>query len=375
MKENRNILPAASRSIARAARLIRAGGLVAFPTETVYGLGANAFDAAAVARIFEAKGRPRFNPLIVHVSSLRDALRLWRRVPARMRRLMDSFWPGPLALVLPKSTRVPDIVTAGLDSVAVRMPDHPVALDLLRRCGCPVAAPSANRFGRPSPTCARDVLLELGERVDMILDGGPSPIGLESTVVSFIDGEPVVMRAGSTTVEALEKTLRRRIGVMPGPARPGDRKKTSAAAPAGSTPGLRSPGIMEGHCARGGKPLFILTRRRRPTGRGGHSAVFPLSRSALLTLRPVPDARRFAFVEILSPMGDLVEAATRLFASIRRLEATDVDCMLARPVARRGLGLAIMDRLERAAAGRAWIDETSRSVIVVGDSEPFSVQP
>src|SRR5919202_2722131 len=193
--------------IARAAAVLKQGGLVAFPTETVYGLGANALDAAAVARIFAAKGRPAYNPLITHVADVAGARRLARHWPESAERLAAAFWPGPLTVVVPKRPEVPDAVTAGLDSVAVRVPAHPVALALLREAALPVAAPSANRSTQLSPTTARHVEQALGDRVDLILDGGPTRVGIESTVVDLTGDVPVLLRPGLLAARDLEPVV------------------------------------------------------------------------------------------------------------------------------------------------------------------------
>jgi L-threonylcarbamoyladenylate synthase len=193
--------------IQRAAELLRAGRLVAFPTETVYGLGANALDAAAVARIFEAKGRPLSSPLIVHVASIESARELSREWPETAEKLAHAFWPGPLTIVVPKSPRIPDIVTAGLPSVGLRMPAHPVAHALLEAAGVPVAAPSANRFTQLSPTTAAHVLESLGDRVDVILDGGPCQVGIESTVISLAGACPRILRPGMISGTQIESII------------------------------------------------------------------------------------------------------------------------------------------------------------------------
>jgi L-threonylcarbamoyladenylate synthase len=342
----KNIFAAAPRPIRRAARLIRAGELVAFPTETVYGLGANALDARAVARIFEVKGRPRFNPLIVHVAAREDALKLWKSAPASADRLMDRFWPGPLTLVLPKSDVVPDIVTTGLDTVAVRIPAHPVALDLLRFARRPVAAPSANVFGRSSPTTAQAVSEEIGGKVAMILDAGVCPIGIESTVVSLTGGAARILRIGGTTIEDLKKAL-------------GDRVRVKIAAEPGRP---RSPGMLERHYAPA-KPLFIvkLLPPPRRAGIGRRNVIRPLSRSAFLAFEAVGEKKAFSAVEVLSASGNLAEAAANFFAALRRLSGATADFILAEEVPEQGLGFAIMDRLRRAASGTAAIDWETRS--------------
>jgi len=221
-------------AIARAAETIRAGGLVAFPTETVYGLGADALDAAAVARIFAAKGRPSYNPLIVHVPTAQAARALVVRWPDAAARLAEACWPGPLTLVLPKQPGVPDAVTAGLDSVAVRVPAHPVALALLAAAERPIAAPSANRFTELSPTSAEHVIKALGDRVDVVLDGGPATVGIESTVVDLTGEWPVLLRPGMLSRERLAAV----VGRVDLPAREPD-----------GTEARRSPGMVERHYA------------------------------------------------------------------------------------------------------------------------------
>jgi L-threonylcarbamoyladenylate synthase len=310
--------------VERAAGLIVHAGLVAFATETVYGLGANALDARAVARIFEAKGRPRFDPLIVHVDGTEWLDRLVTLVPDNARRLIDRFWPGPLTLVLPKTSLVPDIVTAGLPSVGVRMPAHPSALNLLARAGTPVAAPSANLFGHVSPTTAQHVADQLGSRIDYILDGGPCSVGVESTVLDMTGSSPVLLRPGGLSREQIEAVV--------GPV---NRVNT---APSDENPQL-SPGLLTTHYAPR-TPLVLLGREE------------PLPSAAsmgLLALGPESPLAPFAALEILSPRGDLTEAAANLFAAMRRLDDQELDLIVARPVPRTGLGEAINDRLQRAA--------------------------
>ena len=221
-------------ALARAAAILREGGLVAFPTETVYGLGAHALDADAVRRIYAAKGRPGYNPLIVHVSDVDGARRVVREFPERAARAARAWWPGPVTLVLPKRPEVPDVVTAGLDSVAVRVPAHPVALALLRASGLPVAAPSANRFTELSPTSAAHVVKGLGDRVDLVLDGGATSVGIESTVVDLTGEVPVLLRPGLVSRAELERVL----GIVALPSE----------APAGEEP-RPSPGMVDRHYA------------------------------------------------------------------------------------------------------------------------------
>ncbi|HAF69782.1 MAG: Sua5/YciO/YrdC/YwlC family protein [Acetothermia bacterium 64_32] len=319
--------------IDRAAGIIRAGGLVAFPTETVYGLGADALSAEAVARIFEAKGRPRFDPIIVHVASHKEAAMLWAEVPQLAWELMARFWPGPLTLVLPKSELVPGIVTAGLPTLAVRMPAHEVALELIRKSGCPIAAPSANRFGRPSPTRPEHVLDSLGGRIEAVLACGPTQVGIESTVLSLVEWPPRVLRPGGTPLEALREVVGE---LRVDPPRPG--------------PGaLPSPGTFPRHYVPQ-TPLFLLEK-------GAFKADEKLSRSRCGLLAFTGRWHGFAQVEQLSPSGDLREAAANFFAALHRLDAAELSAIVAEPVPEEGLGVAIMDRLRRAAAGRARLDE------------------
>ncbi|MBI1788673.1 MAG: threonylcarbamoyl-AMP synthase [Acidobacteria bacterium] len=223
----------------KAAELIRAGRLVAFPTETVYGLGAHALDPQAVERIYRAKGRPQTSPLIVHVASIEMARGLAAHWPDSAERLARKFWPGPLTLVVPKASQVPDIVTAGLPTVGLRQPNHPMALDLLREAGIPIAAPSANRFSELSPTTAEHVIESLGEAVDLVLDGGPTPVGIESTVLSLADVPAVLLRPGRITQEQIEEVI--------GPVRLGG-------APEGAHP---SPGMHARHYSPR-TPLYLV---------------------------------------------------------------------------------------------------------------------
>ncbi|MER3414594.1 MAG: threonylcarbamoyl-AMP synthase [Gemmataceae bacterium] len=307
----------------QAAETLRRGGLVAFPTETVYGLGACVWDERAIARIFEVKGRPRFDPLIVHVSNEAMRQACVAEWPERAQQLADRFWPGPLTLVVVKSAQVPDLVTAGLPTVALRMPAHPLALALIEKTGAPIAAPSANRFGRPSPTCAEHVVRQLGGDIDLILDGGPCTVGVESTVLSLVDTPPAVLRPGGVPLEALEQIL--------GPVQ----KSWTAAEPSGLP---KSPGQLPRHYAPR-TPLQIVTDPHPIPGR----------RTGLLAFTMPRDTEGFAHVEVLSARGDLREAAARLFAALHRLDEADLDIILAQPVPEMGLGVAIMDRLRRAA--------------------------
>jgi L-threonylcarbamoyladenylate synthase len=311
-------------AIARAATLLRRGGLVAFPTETVYGLGASAFDARAVARVFAAKARPSFDPLIVHVSDASELPRVAVADDPRVARLAAPFWPGPLTLVLPRRPEVPDIVTSGLDTVGVRVPSHPAARALLRAAG-PLAAPSANPFGYVSPTTAAHVAERLGDAVDLVLDGGPCPVGVESTILSLVTEPASLLRPGGVPREDLEAVLGHALALAASGERP------------------LAPGQLDAHYATH-TPLRVLD---------GPAATVPpgAGRLGLLALGPSA-ARGYAAVEVLSPDGSLATAAARLFAALRRLDALSLDAIDAEPCPAEGLGLAILDRLRRGAARR-----------------------
>jgi L-threonylcarbamoyladenylate synthase len=328
------IAPANPETLRRAADALRAGGLVAFPTETVYGLGARAHDPAALARIFEAKRRPFFDPLILHVADsaqFNSLIAPEARRDARARLLADGFWPGPLTLVLPKAADVPEIATSGLPTVAVRMPAHPVALDLIRAAGFPLAAPSANPFGRLSPTTAGHVQAHFVEGIELILDGGPCAVGVESTILSLAGETPMLLRAGGITREALEAVV--------GPV---------ALAHSGGKGGKpMAPGQLPGHYAPR-TPLRILAGETLPPPIPPPEG----KRLGYLAFRSAPDEpRAWDAVEILSPSGDLREAAANLFACLHRLDAAGLDLILAETVPEAGLGMAILDRLRKAEAG------------------------
>jgi L-threonylcarbamoyladenylate synthase len=308
--------------IQKAAQIIQDGGLVAFPTETVYGLGADATNPLAVARVFEVKNRPQFDPLIVHVADLRQAEILVTRFPKDAFKLAEKFWPGPLTLVLPKGSVIPDLVTSSLPSVALRVPHHPVALELIQASGRPIAAPSANPFGGISPTTAQHVRRSLGEKIDFILDGGPCLIGVESTVISFMGEIPVLLRPGGLALEEIEAVI--------GPVTVG--VSTSGAAP-------QAPGQLESHYAPR-TPMALLDRIPE---------LDKNKRTGLLSLGPPADFSPFQAVEILSSSGDLREAAANLFAAMRRLDELGLDQIVALQVPSQGLGRAINDRLTRAA--------------------------
>ncbi|WP_447973221.1 L-threonylcarbamoyladenylate synthase [Nitrospira sp. Kam-Ns4a] len=319
------VLPAGEpASIAIAADVIRAGGLVAFPTETVYGLGANAMDPQAVAKVFEAKQRPRFDPLIVHVADREALERLVLEVDPLARQLIAKFWPGPLTLVLPKRPCVLDLVTAGLPTVAVRMPAHPVAQALLRQAGTPIAAPSANPFGSLSPTHVQHVQDTLGGRVDVILDGGACPIGVESTIVSLAADPPQLLRPGAVPSESIKKVVGALARVRSAELRP------------------LAPGLLPRHYATR-TPLHLLPHR------GALPACDSGERIGLLAFSVLRAPGPYAAIEVLSEHGSLVEAARNLFATLHRLDSLALDRLYAEPCGERGLGAAIMDRLRRCA--------------------------
>jgi L-threonylcarbamoyladenylate synthase len=309
-------------SVRAAVAVIQNGGLVAFPTETVYGLGADAGNALAVARVFEVKQRPSLDPLIVHVADFESARKYGKLSGDLARRLADKFWPGPLTFVVPKTELVPPIVTAGLETVAIRVPAHPAALRLIREAGTAIAAPSANLFGYVSPTEAGHVAEQLSGKIDLILDGGPCVVGVESTIVSLVGEVPTVLRVGGLAMEELAVItgqLRRSSKIVEHP---------------------EAPGQLTRHYATR-TPLQIIAEDE-PAGREADG-----ERVGLLTLTAPPNPGCYAALEILSRTGDLREAAANLFAALRRLDALMLDRLIARPVPEHGLGAAIMDRLRR----------------------------
>ncbi|MCW5899840.1 MAG: threonylcarbamoyl-AMP synthase [Flavobacteriales bacterium] len=306
--------------LAHAAQLLRLGEIVAIPTETVYGLAANALDETAVLRVFQVKDRPSFDPLIVHIARREEVARLVREVPPGAEALMDAFWPGPLTLVLPKQPAVPDLVTSGLDTVGLRLPAHPLTRELLGLLDFPLAAPSANPFGYVSPTTAQHVADQLGDKVPYILDGGPCSVGVESTIVGWESGRWQLYRTGGITQEALERVVGRVEPAM---------KQVLPVA----------PGMLESHYAPR-KPLYVgdvpaLLRRfaGQPVGVIAFRSEYPGHRC-----------------EVLSERGDLAEAARHLFAVLRDMDASDCAVILAEHFPEEGLGRAINDRLRRAAA-------------------------
>lgn len=312
---------------AAAVELLRKGEVVALPTETVYGLAADALNPIAVAKIFEAKERPRFDPLIVHLPS-RDWLEKIADVSARDRQLIlklaDKFWPGPFTMVLRKREIVPEIVTAGLDTVAVRISAHPVFAETVRELDRPLAAPSANRFGRVSPTTAQHVLDELGGRVPLIIDGGPTEHGIESTIVALRDGKIDILRRGPITAEQLSEFA-----------------KIDRFTPARK---FLAPGQFPSHYAPK-TPLHLIDDAESYSPQKNQCV-------GLLAWNPIESEKRFAAVRCLSERHDLREAAANLFRYLRDLDALRLDLIVAERVPSQGLGAAILDRLERASHGR-----------------------
>ena len=328
-----------------AGSIIRSGGLVAFPTETVYGLGANGLDPAAVEGIFRAKGRPSDNPLILHVAKKSDVKDLWTRVPEEARLLMDAFWPGPLTLIFNRSSLVPDQVAAGLPTVAVRMPDHKTALALIRAAGVPIAAPSANLSGRPSPTTAQHVKADLEGRIDLILDGGPCRVGLESTVLSLC-GTPTILRPGGVTREMLEAVM-------------GSVQVSSAVlSPLKGDGAAPSPGMKYKHYApnaqvriAGGSPRQaaenICTAYDIASLEGKTCMIFATRQTQAFYRQ-----RKYVII------GDREDPATlcaSLFSALRQY-GDDVDLVLCEALPQQEMGLAYMNRLLRA-AGFQWLEE------------------
>ncbi len=310
-------------AVRQAAAHLRAGGIGVFPTETVYGLGARALDPRAVARVFEVKRRPAFDPLIVHVAGANEAAALAAEWPEAAQRLARAFWPGPLTLVVPKRPAVPDIVTAGRPTVALRCPRHPIATELLRALGEPIAAPSANPFGRASPTQADHLDEQLRAAVEFVLDAGPCAVGVESTIVAMMEHRLVLLRPGGVTAEEIE--------AVGGPLEyPCER----------ATERPEAPGRLPRHYAPLTPVVVCAGEMATPPSAG---------RWGCLAFRDPPSGGGWARIEVLSPAGDLREAAAHLFAALRRLDEAGLDGIAAQLVPDHGLGRAINDRLRRAA--------------------------
>ena len=336
--------------IARAARCLREGGLVAFPTETVYGLGVHALNRSAVLRLFEAKGRPANDPLIVHVAAIADAAPLVSRSPAHAERLASAFWPGPLTLVMRRTAVVPGEVTGGLETVAIRVPAHPVARALLLASMVPVAAPSANLFSRPSPTRAEHVLEDLDGRIDMVIDGGATDVGVESTVVDLTADPPVVLRAGAVSLEALRAVIPNIVMAV-------------RSTPHEDSAAMPSPGLLSKHYSP--RARMVLYRGGRMQAR---EAVRAAAAAAIAggqrvgVLATDGDAALFeglgATVARISDGGRAERVASRLYSALRELDLAGVDLVLARDFEQEdGLWRAVRDRLRRAAGSIVVVDD------------------
>jgi L-threonylcarbamoyladenylate synthase len=339
--------------LGEAARVLRDGGTVAFPTETVYGLGGNALDRRAVARIFAAKGRPQDNPLIVHIADMGALGSIASSVSPGARALADRFWPGPLTLILPKSDAIPDEVTAGLDSVAVRMPSHPVAAALIRAAGVPVAAPSANISGRPSPTSAEHVWHDMAGRIDMLVDGGSADIGVESTVIDMTCSPPMILRPGGITLEEIREVIPETVVLTGGEGLDGPAK---------------SPGLRHRHYSPEAQMWLVIGEWDAQVDeiKSRAAAGVRLGRRVGLLVSTETAAKLCTWIRDCGgegPAGEIIVAeigsrndasqvASGLFDGMRRLDAAEVDMMLAESYDARGMGLAIMNRLMRAAGGR-----------------------
>lgn len=323
-----------------AAKLIRTGGLVAFPTETVYGLGANALDAKAVFALFKAKKRPLDNPPIVHVCDIRDVYRLAEEIPAKAEKLMRTFWPGPLTLIFKRSRIVPNVTVAALDTIAVRMPRHNVALALIRESGRPISAPSANLAGKPSPTTAKYVLDDLDGRIDAVLDAGPTVVGVESTVLDVTIDPPQVLRPGGTPVEILKEVIG---GVDVDP-------EVMAEKPV-SVGKVRSPGTRHKHYAPDANVVVVEGESSAVVIKVNELAKYYMkrrSRVGVLCMDETAGCYEADVVKSLGSRSNLAGVAQNLFAHLREFDLEKVDVVIAEGVPLEGLGLAVMNRLRKA---------------------------
>ena len=322
-----------------AARYIRDGEVVAFPTETVYGLGANIFDEAAIRRIFDAKGRPVDNPLIAHIADLAQIDSIAAEIPPAARLLIDRFFPGPLTVILPKRPEVPLIATGGLETIGVRMPDHEVAIDLLRACGMPLVAPSANISGRPSPTTWQAVRSDLDGRIACILQGEPTRVGLESTVVDCTAPIPAILRAGAITFEQLREVIPEILvpeHYSHGIPDPAEKKSPGPKSSGPPRPGPKSPGMKYRHYS----PRARVIVCHSPT------ALQPVGRTAYIGLDPLHNPQEFASIAICR---DIADYAARVFQFFRECDAAGIETIFCQSVDSEGLGMALMDRLTKAA--------------------------
>ncbi|WP_297500781.1 L-threonylcarbamoyladenylate synthase [Thermococcus sp.] len=322
------------RKIKVVARFILEGKLVAFPTETVYGLGANALNVSAVRRIFEAKGRPTDNPLIIHIADFSDLKRLAREIPREAKLLAERFWPGPLTIVLPKAEDVPDVTTGGLDTVAVRMPSHPIALALIR-ASTPIAAPSANISGKPSPTLAEHVVDDFYGKIEVIIDGGETNVGVESTVVDLTSDKPVLLRPGGLPLEEIEKVVGE-VEIHP--------------AVMGKTVGIaRSPGMKYRHYSPNAQVIVVEGERERVRRKIAQLVGEYRSKGYRVG---VMATEKYEANEFFYLGKSEEEVARNLFKALRALDKRGVDIIIAEGVEERGLGLAVMNRLRKASGYR-----------------------
>jgi len=309
-----------------AKKILESGDLVAIPTETVYGLAANAFDPEAVAHVFEAKRRPFFDPLIVHCAHLEDAAIFTRDLPEKALPLANKFWPGPLTLLLPKKNNIPDLVTAGMENVGVRVPDHALTLQLLNVINFPLVAPSANPFGYVSPTTADHVNQQLGGRVDYILDGGKCNVGIESTIIGFDDDSITIYRLGGLEVNSIEDV----VGAVNIRTR--------------NTSDPRSPGMMKSHYAPSKRIVIGDIESLMPN--------YKQKRIGVIRFKSSGEQVEYKNEFVLSERGNIREAAQNLFSALRKMDNSDIDIILAEEAPEEGLGLAINDRLHRAASNK-----------------------
>lgn len=324
--------------------IIRSGGLVAFPTETVYGLGANALNRDAVLKLFAAKKRPLDNPPIVHVASVEDVQRVAKEIPTKAERLMKAFWPGPLTLVLERSKTVPDVTVAGLDTVAVRMPGHNVALTLIRGSQLPISAPSANLAGRPSPTTAQHVLEDLDGRIDAILDSGPTAVGVESTVLDITVDPPEVLRPGGVTIESLRNII-------------GKIELNDAVAAEKPLPveKVRSPGVKHKHYAPNATVIVVEGPLPALVDKMKELVAFHAKKGSKVGVLGTDETLGYYQADSVKSLGsrsNLASVAQNLFARLREFDSERVDIVIAEGVPLEGLGLAIMNRLRRASGFR-----------------------
>ncbi|MFC5408616.1 L-threonylcarbamoyladenylate synthase [Larkinella bovis] len=307
----------------KAKEFLEQGEVIGLPTETVYGLAGNALNPEAVLKIFRVKNRPSFDPLIVHTDSIAKAETFVKHIPEKARQLGERFWPGPLTILLPKKTIIPDLVSSGLETVAIRIPNHPLALQLLSVLDFPLAAPSANPFGYISPTTARHVADQLGHQIPYVLDGGSAQVGIESTIIGFTDGGPIVYRLGGMALEKLEAVVGK------------------VAVRSHSTSNPKAPGMLSSHYAPR-KPLLL----KKPAE---ILATYKPERIGVLSFEELTHLIPAENQQILSVTGDISEAAKNLFAALRALDTLDIDVIITELVPETGLGRAINDRLRRAA--------------------------